>query len=178
VYGEAGDDIVDAVGEGNDVADGGPGDDVVTVFAWGGASVVTGGDGADFLEYRHATHPTVGPATLDGGNGPDTILAQHAGIGTVSTATGGRGNDTITITSHPAQKYDLIASTYFISGGPGDDMLTGGDSIDVVDGGTGSDAIDVRGGKADTVSCGSGHDTVLYDWSDAVSGDCESASLG
>ena len=34
-----------------------------------------------------------------------------------------------------------------------------------------------RGGGADTVTCGAGKDVVLYDASDTVSGDCETASL-
>ena len=41
----------------------------------------------------------------------------------------------------------------------------------------GNDYIDVRGGGADTVTCGAGVDVVLADASDTVSGDCESVSV-
>ena len=173
-YGEAGDDNLGVVGEGGQLADGGPGDDIVNVFAFGGESTGIGGNGRDVIEFRHNVSTGIGPATLDGGNGDDTILAQptHSGV---STATGGNGNDIIVITSVPPL-YGT-ASSFVLSGDNGDDTLTGGASIDAVDGGRGDDSIDVRGGGADTVTCGAGKDVVLYDATDTVSGDCETASL-
>ena len=173
-YGEAGDDNLGVVGEGGQLADGGPGDDIVNVFAFGGESTGIGGNGRDTIEFRHSVSTGIGPATLDGGNGDDTISAQptHSGV---STATGGRGDDIIVITSVPP--FYGAGSSYELSGDQGDDALTGGASIDVVDGGRGDDSIDVRGGGADTVTCGAGNDVVLYDASDSVSADCETASL-
>ena len=173
-YGEAGDDNLGVEGEGGQLADGGPGDDVLHVFAHGGQSTGIGGNGRDIIEFRHTVTTGIGPATLDGGNGNDTIFAQPTFSGT-STATGGRGNDIIAITSVPPL-YGT-GSSYLLSGGAGDDTLTGGASIDTVDGGRGDDFIDVRGGGADTVTCGAGNDVVLYDASDTVSGDCETANL-
>ena len=161
------------MGEGGQLADGGPGDDVLDVFAFGGQSTGIGGNGRDIIEFHHNVSIGIGPATLEGGNGDDTILAQPTFSGT-STAAGGRGNDIIVITSVPPL-YGT-GSSYLLTGGPGDDTLTGGASIDTVDGGNGDDSIDVRGGGADTVTCGRGNDVVLYDASDTVSGDCETTT--
>jgi Ca2+-binding RTX toxin-like protein len=173
-YGEGGDDIVDVVADGVRLADGGPGDDVVRLFSYGGESTGIGGGGRDIIEYRNATGMVVGPVTLDGGSGDDTILAQPTFRGQ-NTATGGSGNDVIVVTE--VAPFFETGSSYLLTGGPGADALTGGDSIDTVDGGAGDDSIDVRGGGADTVTCGAGIDLVLYDASDTVSGDCETTLL-
>ncbi len=172
-YGGAGDDEVGVVGEGEQLADGGSGDDVLDVFAFGGQSTGIGGNGRDIIEFHHDVSIGIGAATLDGGNGNDTIFAQPTHSGS-STATGGSGNDVIVLTSVPPL-YGT-ASSYFLSGGTGDDTLIGGASIDTVDGGTGRDAIDVRDGGADTVTCGPGNDVVLADMSDTVSADCETVA--
>lgn len=175
-YGEAGDDVVSVVGEGGQLADGGPGDDEVNVFAYGGESTGIGGNGQDIIEFRHATTANDGPVVLDGGNGADTISMQPL-RGGGGTATGGLGDDMIVVTPNPDPRSgDGPGSTYTLSGGQGDDSLIGGASIDAVDGGAGRDFIDVRGGGADTVTCGPGKDIVLYDTSDVVSGDCETSS--
>jgi Ca2+-binding RTX toxin-like protein len=169
-YGEAGNDIVGAVGEGGQLADGGPGDDSLKVFAFGGESTGIGGDGRDIIEFRNAGTPSIGPATLDGGSGADTILAQPTWTGT-STANGGPGNDVIVITS--AAPFFGLGSSYELLGGSGADLLTGGASVDTVDGGDGADVIDVTAGGVDTVVCGAGFDVVRHDASDTVAADCE-----
>ena len=91
-----------------------------------------------------------------------------------STVNGGNGNDTIEIASSPS----FFRGPFTISGGAGADGITAGPGDDTVDGGPGGDYIDVQGGGMDTVTCGAGLDVVLYDASDTVSGDCETAFLG
>lgn len=103
---------------------------------------------------------------MDGGGGDDTIRAL-AGNDTVfdtegrNVAYGGDGNDWITISG----------SGY---GGPGED------TIDVVFGegkavgGPGADLILVHNDERDTVSCGTGRDTVYFDEEiDSLATDCE-----
>jgi Ca2+-binding RTX toxin-like protein len=173
VYGEAGNDKVSAAGEVGQIADGGPGNDIVNVFAFGGDSSGFGGPGNDTITYGNTGNPGIGPVALDGGSGDDTILARPTFTG--GTVSGGSGNDVIA-PDLPAG-FPLLTGPYTISGDAGDDVITGEPGNDTVDGGTGADYIDVRGGGADTVTCGAGVDVVLYDASDTVSGDCEHASI-
>jgi hypothetical protein len=174
VYGEAGNDNIDAEGEGGQIAAGGPGDDIVNVFAFGGQSSGLGGPGDDTVTYGNAGNPGIGPVTLDGGNGDDTIFARPSPF-TGGTVNGGNGDDVIA--PDLPGGFPLLTGPYTISGDAGDDVITGEPGNDTVDGGTGDDYIDVRGGGADTVTCGAGVDVVLYDASDTVSGDCEHASI-
>ncbi len=96
VYGGSGRDDIDAEGEGGQIASGGPGDDIVHVFAFGGQSFGFGGPGDDTIIYGNSGLSGVGQATLDGGNGDDTITAQPVGVGS-DTVYGGRGNDYIDV---------------------------------------------------------------------------------
>jgi len=173
VYGEAGDDTITAHGEGGQLADGGPGNDVIYAGGFVGSASAFGGSGNDTI-YAQWDLANQASGTLDGGVGNDTIIAQPTGF--ASSASGGGGNDTIAIqgpaVSGPA------AGAYTISGGPGNDSLSGGVGSDTVNGGTGDDYIDVRGGGSDAVTCGSGRDVVLYDASDTVARDCETRVLG
>jgi Ca2+-binding RTX toxin-like protein len=166
LYGEAGNDRLDAFGEAGQIADGGPGNDDLRTGSFFGAASAFGGAGNDTI-----FHFTLfgGAATLDGGNGDDTISAHPAGAPGI--ATGGSGNDTIVVrvlapSTSPPGSWSLF-------GDAGNDTLTGGEFADTVDGGSGNDTIDVQGGGADIVSCGSGNDVVRYDPSDTVASDCE-----
>jgi Ca2+-binding RTX toxin-like protein len=174
VYGGPGNDDVTAGGDGSggQIADGGPGNDIVHAGGFAGAASGFGGPGDDTIYYQTQTLTPPYPATLDGGDGNDTIIATD-NLATDNTVSGGNGNDVITIV--PLSK--PVPGAFNISGGNGDDVITGGPGNDTVDGGNGNDFIDVRGGGADTVTCGAGRDTVLYDASDTVSGDCEVATL-
>lgn len=171
-YGEAGNDVLAVDGEGGQIADGGPGDDIVRVHTYGGHTTGIGGPGRDFIEFRHSGSTAPLPPTLDGGSGSDTIHAQPTFRG-AGTVTGGPGDDTILITSIFGWPEGGSGSSYLLIGGPGDDAVTGGNSIDTVEGGPGADTIDVTDGGADTVTCGTGYDTVRYDPSDTVAADCE-----
>jgi Ca2+-binding RTX toxin-like protein len=165
VYGENGDDDIAANGEGGQIADGGPGDDIVRAGGFFGNSWGYGRGGSDTIYFSVATS---GVGLLDGGDGPDTILAHPSGE--QSTALGGNGDDTIVIQTTPPV---VPGGSYFISGGNGDDTLVGGPFDDTIDGGNGSDSIDASDGGADTIACGAGNDVVHADATDTVASDCE-----
>jgi hypothetical protein len=59
-------------------------------------------------------------------------------------------------------------------GGFGNDILVGGKGKDVISGGPGNDKIRARDGERDTISCGSGRNTVVADDLDALARDCVS----
>ena len=62
-----------------------------------------------------------------------------------------------------------------LAGANGNDCLTGGAGRDTLSGGAGADVIVASGDSRsrDTVRCGSGRDTVLYNRGDSVASDCE-----
>lgn len=101
---------------------------------------------------------TRGADVLTGTRYGDRLTGDHGD----DTLTGGRGDDCL-------------------AGGPGDDRLSGGAGADRLDGGrgrdelsggAGDDVIDARDGRAETVSCGAGKDTVRADKRDRLKG-CE-----
>jgi hypothetical protein len=119
------------------------------------------GDGDNTLRFASGTLPM--PETVTSGDGADDI------------ASGPRAGG--------AEPYQ-----FWISTGGGDDVVRLGDlselsSFSVVDPGSlvstgpGSDRVYAVDGKADTVSCGDGTDTVLADPFDEASADCETAAV-
>ncbi|MGH8745055.1 MAG: calcium-binding protein, partial [Burkholderiales bacterium] len=119
---------------GNDLLDGGDGDDVL--YGEGGDDSLIGGDGDDVLygDADYLPEELHGDDMLDGGEGDDSLFG---GAGKDSLY-GGAGND------------DLF-------GGPGDDLLEGGSGIDVLDGGQGDDTLRAGDGD-DELSGGDGAD--------------------
>ncbi|MGH2839418.1 MAG: hypothetical protein ACRDKY_01170, partial [Solirubrobacteraceae bacterium] len=172
VYGEGGDDIVSASGEGGQIADGGSGNDVVHAGGWCCSGRGFGGPGDDVIDFFVASS-IGGFASLDGGPGRDVITVQ-AGRG--GTAAGGEGPDVLTVDSK--LQFAFIISGIELRGGAGNDRITGGPYDDTIDGGDGIDIIDVRAGGADGVSCGGGRDTVRHDANDTIAADCEVAVPG
>ena len=86
---------------------------------------------------------------ITGGSANDTLTGATTEANTIS---GGAGNDTISITDSSSN----VAAN--LSGGEGNDSITGGRGNDTVDGGEGNDLITVTSG-ADTVTGGTGYDT-------------------
>jgi hypothetical protein len=166
LYGEAGNDVLDAFGETGQIADGGPGDDDLRAGSFFGAASALGAEGNDSL-----FHYTVlgGPATLEGGNGNDTLSGHPAA--SPGVAHGGNGNDEISVRVLPP--LETPVGSWSLFGDGGNDSITGGQFPDVAGGGTGNDSIDVQGGGADSVTCGPGIDVVRYDASDSIAADCE-----
>ena len=60
-----------------------------------------------------------------------------------------------------------------LSGGSGDEVITGGPSPDKITGGSGDDVINAKDGSKDTIDCGTGSDRVTVDAIDVVSSNCE-----
>lgn len=140
------------------VADGGEGDDTITVDpavaaavefrggagndtlqAGGGQALLVGGEGNDHLTA------TVGSAVLDGGNGHDVL----AGGDAADVLDGGAGNDALSGGSGADS----------IDGGDGNDILHGDAGNDTLVGGTGHDQLN-GGADADSLSGGRGRDTL------------------
>jgi Ca2+-binding RTX toxin-like protein len=179
----AGDDTVNASGSRTQVWGGNGGDTLTvgsngTARAWGDAghdhllgnnikTELFGGDGVDLV---------VGNTTndlLEGGNQDDQLFSSRSVAG---TANGGPGDDVIvTLANLPA-----FLGTFTSNGGTGADVIKGGRFVDVANGEGGADIIDVTGDPAnhDTVTCGSGYDTVYADPNDSVAADCENLEEG
>ncbi|GAB5454741.1 MAG: hypothetical protein Hens2KO_09700 [Henriciella sp.] len=158
----AGDDVVDGLAgndtlsgaEGNDTLLGGAGNDTLNGNA--GNDTLQGGDGDDTLLGGGGTD------VIDGGAGSDTnsfadiaqdttadIAAGTASYGGVSETftnienlTGGAGNDNLS--------GDGGANT--LTGGAGDDVLAGRGGVDVIDGGDGNDTNSFEGIGADVTA--------------------------
>ena len=81
---------------------------------------------------------------------------------------GGDGNDSIAVLAKSAEVADVS-----LSGGAGDDVLTGADTNDALDGGDGNDRL-VGAKGSDTMNGGAGNDTLVWnngDGSDTLNGD-------
>jgi Ca2+-binding RTX toxin-like protein len=107
-----------------------------------------------------------------GGAGDDVLSAPRGLRG--ATLSGGPGDDLLT-----GSHFDDIlaggAGNDRIVGGAGADHITGGPGLDEIWGGAGRDLIDVKDRAGDIVSCGRGRDRISMDRHDRVSG-CEKAS--
>ncbi|MGH2905629.1 MAG: S8 family serine peptidase [Solirubrobacterales bacterium] len=130
---------------GNDTLNGNDGND--TLEGEAGADVFNGGNNTDTANY--ASRTAAETVTLDGTqNDGDTTndTATKDNVKTdVENVTGGSGNDTIT-----GQSSGSVANTFVGNGG--NDTFTGNDGNDTLDGGTG----------ADVFNGGTGTDTATY----------------
>ncbi|MFL5824115.1 MAG: beta strand repeat-containing protein [Solirubrobacteraceae bacterium] len=142
--GGSGNDSVTGSGVDN-VIDGGDGND--TLDGGLGTDDLTGGSGNDTVSY--ASHGTDVTATLDG-TANDGSTGQNGSAdendlirSDVENLTGGSGNDTLTGNSGPNH----------LDGGPGDDTLHGGDGNDILDGSAGNDTL-LGEGDDDTLNGG------------------------
>lgn len=107
-----------------------------------------------------------------GGPGDDVLSAPKGLKG--ATLSGGAGDDVLT-----GSRFDDIltgdSGNDRIVGGSGADNITGGTGLDQIWGGAGRDLIDVRDRVGDIVSCGRGRDRVSTDRKDRATG-CEKAN--
>lgn len=105
----------------------------------------------------------------------------------------GGGNDTfVNGSSWPTDDVQLGPGNDSAVGGPGRDSISGGAGNDTIDGGAGADTLsdvggnntfNARDGQADTILCGSGHDTVYADPQDTLGqapggGACDDVHIG
>ena len=172
-------------------ADLGDGNDSLVAYAWVPMSV-KGGPGDD------AIYGSGGKDNMDGGDGNDLIGGGFGG----DNLKGGPGNDTVDYsyyTSPVNVSLDGVANDGManersnvgldienITGGKGDDTLSGNGAANVIDGAPGQDVLrgqggdDVfhaRDGQVDNVTCGSGRDQVIADDADVLGSDCDSSLI-
>jgi len=138
------------------------GDGADTLLGTSANNQLTGDDGADLITTRGSSF---NGGTLDGGIGNDRIV----GSGRVSIL-GGAGFD-ILVAQDPGESIDGGAATDNITSLAGGSTITAGGSNDQVDAADGT-------GTPDTVSCGSGTDTVWADAGDSIAADCENVIFG
>jgi Ca2+-binding RTX toxin-like protein len=187
---------------GDDIFDGGPGDDTLQagIGPTGGVSdrdTFDGGDGLDTVTYQQRSSALV--ISLDGRRDDGAAGEQDDVLATVENATAGTGPDTLTgspagnrldgsggaDTISGAEGADLLIGSSGDDterGGSGDDHVDGGTGEDFVDGGPGndqlagggaSDAVQSRDGSSDTVACGERVDFSIADRADKVALDCD-----
>jgi Ca2+-binding RTX toxin-like protein len=160
-------------GTGNDTLTGGGGND--TLIGNGGSDTLNGNAGDDTLYGGAASDTLLGEGGNDTlvGNGGNDVLTGGAGA---DALIGGDGIDTASYaTSTTAVIADLVrtagntgdaAGDFYVgienlTGGSGNDTLTGDFNANVLDGGAGNDLL-VGDGGADTLIGGTGTDTASY----------------
>ena len=155
---------------------GGAGNDTLT--GNGGANVLTGNGGNDALVGNGGNDTLIGGLgndALNGGGGNDTAsYAGEANAMFVSLAAG-----TARRGSAAAPIEDTLNSIENVTGGAGNDTLTGNGSANVLDGGAGNDTL-IGGTGGDTLNGGADNDTFTYtfgDGADAVDGGTGSDTL-
>jgi hypothetical protein len=159
---------------GNDTLTGGAGDDGL----WGGDGndVLEGRDGADLMSGEGGTD-----SVRYDDRGADVSVdltkltirsegeaGEHDTVATdVERVTGGAGDDVLTGNN----------AANLLDGGAGDDVLTGGGGADDLRGASGRDLLRGRDSVADRLDCGADRDAVDADPADAVS-ECEGGAPG
>src|SRR3954447_8080022 len=191
LYGDGGKDKLEGF-KGDDTLDGGDGDDDINGAA--GADHLQGGAGNDKLNPDYYSEPSAD--VVDGGPGIDTVEGDYFdGALTVQrplffTMAGGADdgrpgeNDNIVNVERlnlgvsPTKYVGSDGDDYLkvaqatnagdISGGNGDDDLSGADGMEKIDGGTGNDRL-VGGFNDDVITGGPGRDQII---GDLPTGDC------
>lgn len=153
LHGDSQGNIIDG-GAGNDIINGGNGNS--TLLGGAGNDTITGGSGNDIVEGG------AGADTLNGGGGIDTL--SYAG-----DTTGVTVNLDAALAEGGDAENDVVTSANFtnLTGGSGNDVLTGDADANVIQGNAGDDIIAGLGG-ADTLDGGAGFDIVDYSASTAV----------
>ncbi len=196
LYGLDGNDTLTG-GSGNDTLDGGNGNDTLngnagndTLTGGAGTDSLTGGTGNDTYLFDSDTALGTDTITEAAAGGIDTLdftgssndvnvnlntsgtqvvnanltlNIAAASVGQIENLTGGAGNDTLT--------GNALNNT--LSGGGGNDVLTGNAGNDTLNGGDGNDTINTNGG-ADGVDGGTGDDIINF----SGNGDGTSATGG
>jgi Ca2+-binding RTX toxin-like protein len=176
IFGGLGNDVilgggeVDAIygGPGNDTLSGGAGND--TLYGDDGADIMQGTAAADGDDTLNCGNEAPFNTSVDVVSYEKRVAVISAAMGTPGTAgeageadlidpscegiTGGSGNDTLT----------GDANDNTLSGGPGNDTLTGKGGADILNGGEGNDTFDEEASPTggDTFNGGAGTDTLDY----------------
>jgi Ca2+-binding RTX toxin-like protein len=180
-YNDVGADAVGLESRGADSLSCGPGRDVVlydasdTITGDCELRVLVSDDGFSYRGTSAADRiiAEFGPARVAGAGGSDRLGATRF-VG-----------DVVLLGEAGADRLAGNAADDRLFGGSGDDQLLGAEGNDRLDGGSGRDRMSggagrdrflARDGFSDTISCGSGRDTVSADARDRVSRDCERVS--
>ncbi|MEA2374308.1 MAG: hypothetical protein QOD53_771 [Thermoleophilaceae bacterium] len=159
-------DTLDGGADSDPAINGDGGDDVLRGGT--GADVVDGGLGTDRLDEGSAAN---GSDTLTGGGGTDTT--DYGGrTNAVTVSLNGAADDGET---GPPAENDNVA-TENVTGGAGNDVLTGDAGVNVFKAGLGNDTLNSRDSVADTDDCGAGTDVANADSKD-VPVQCETVNL-
>lgn len=183
LYGEAGDDTIEA-GNGDDTVYGGIGGD--SIIGEGGNDTLYGGDGDDTIDGGYGDDTiygdnvygesgNTGDDILSGGNGDDLIYGNDGndtlnGNGDNDRLYGGNGNDTLNGNSGSDQLFgqdgvDTLNGNNgndYLYGGAGGDELNGDAGIDYLYGDAGNDTLN-GGTETDYLYGGDGNDTINGD---------------
>ncbi|TFY98433.1 hypothetical protein EZ313_23120, partial [Ramlibacter henchirensis] len=179
--GGAGNDTLSG-GAGDDTIQGGAGGDIVNYTLGDGADAVDGGDGSDTLNVTGTAADETLAVAIAGGvltnvggisvTNVDQVNANlSGGIDTLSYA-GVTEGITVNLGAGEAIGFASIAGIENVTGGSGNDSLTGSADANALDGGAGNDTLS-GGAGADVVDGGEGDDTVNYsigEGADAVDG--------
>ena len=142
-------------GPGNDQIFGDGGDDLV-LRGENGNDAVHGGDGNDMLgDFNYADPLTLDPGadSYDGGAGTDSLSYEADGTG-VSVSLDGQAND-----GAGGEGDNVAGDIETITGGSGNDTLSGDGGATTLSGRSGNDTLIGNGGN-DTLEGGAGNDTV------------------
>jgi Ca2+-binding RTX toxin-like protein len=169
--GDAGNDVLIG-GAGTDAINGGAGNDIISYVVGDGADNINGGADTDTLSIAG----TIGSDTLNVifngaltgvGGGAATLANVEAvnadlgvGIDTLVYAAGS-GAVTVNLTTHSASGFTSISGIENVTGGNGNDTLTGDALGNALNGGGGNDLLN-GGADGDTLTGGTGTDTVSY----------------
>ena len=159
---------------------GGDGDDTLNGLAGGdtfkegdadsGSDIFNGGDGVDSVDYSARTEDLT--VTMDGTAANDGESGEADNVKSdVENLTGGAGDDTITGSSGANEIFGG-AGDDVIDGAAGNDTLDGGADDDTLSGGAGDDLLDGNTGDND-LTCGAGDDIAINEGNGSVDADCE-----
>ncbi len=172
-------------GAGDDVIDGGQGND--TLYGEAGDDKLTGGEGVDEL-YGGSGDDTLyfdGSDKLDGGEDIDTVAVTSTtgvdfdlGHSNIEKALGNVGNDHFYTSGSAGIEADGGAGNDVLVGGDGNDTLIGGAGADAITGGAGNDSIIVDStDDMAFIDGGTGDDTLVVAGAGGVSIDLGTAHI-
>jgi Ca2+-binding RTX toxin-like protein len=156
---------------GANVLDGGAGDDTITYTVGGGADTVEGGSGLDSLNISGTAAADTLNVVVSGAvvtqvaggaiSGIESVNADLQGDADTLSYAGTTESVTVNLATAGASGFASIAAIENVTGGSGNDSLTGDAGANVLQGGDGDDTVHYSvGAGADTVDGGAGLDSL------------------
>ncbi|MGD9573013.1 MAG: hypothetical protein AB7V62_14085 [Thermoleophilia bacterium] len=159
---------------GDDVLQGGGGNDNFRTAPGDGADRISGGGGFDTVDYRTRSRSL--RVTVDAGGADDGEAGERDEVRSMEQILTGPGDDTVAGSPVTPISSNFVtgAGVDRITGTEGRDGVTPGPGRDIVDTRGGADIIRARDGEADTVACGAETDTLQADGGlDTLTTGCE-----